>query len=429
MERYKFYKDLSIPRIQFADSLSEADFTRWTTKGEQNPILLSRTTFDSWLKAGGHARALNQIVENAHARANTGQRYAQFDGFNMVVPGLKTMKVMAPNETVSDLWKSTFAQFNARYPQYVDCPQNTELVNQFIRANRDALPEGETVAPSLAAWESFYKICFSRLYLRRVTKVVTEAGAGASQIGTAQSLKVTAVPGQAFNPLLYADIQRKQQQNAKAKAAKESRERSPYARPAVEATLVEEILTPQQVMHLSADETAVMMSPMSFPSVTDSADEYSRSASFTANEPAPKTASEALGQTHAMVEREVALFTKNYPQYSKYCGDPEHYAGLYEKIMAKLEDWKMAVSVSSLLDGFRWAEHEGLIGVTEESRDVQRGQAVAVKINPDDNPHWTKTDVGSIRFHGKKVREMSAAELQDAMNSSPDLRKLLDQTA
>jgi hypothetical protein len=179
-------------------------------------------------------------------------------------------------------------------------------------------------------------------------------------------------------------------------------------------------------MHLSADETAVLMQPMQFPGITDSAEEYSRSAAFTANEPASKTASERLGQTPAMVEGEVALFTKNYPQYSRYCGDPEHYAGLYSSIMGKLEEWSMAISVSSLLDGFRWAESAGLIGVTDESRGIRRGQAVAVKITPDDNPSYVKTGVGSITYHGKKVRDMSSQELQDAINSSPDFRKLLD---
>jgi hypothetical protein len=425
MDRNRFYKGLNVDQVSFAASLSDADFTRWATKGEQNPILLTRATFDAWQRAGGHSRALQEIAENAHARAHVGQTYAQFDGFNLVVPGLKTMKVMAPNQIVTDLWESTFKTFNAKYPQYVDCEQNTELVNKFIQANRNALPEGETIAPSLAAWEGFYKVCFSRLYLRRVTKVVTEAGAATSE-GSAQSLTVKANPNEAWNPLLYADIKRKQAANAKAKAAKESRERSPYARPQIEATLVEEILTPQQVMHLSADETSELMQPMQFPSIADSADEYSRSDAFKANEPAPQTASEAAGQSPAMVAREVALFTKNYPQYSKYCGDPEHYAGLYKSIMGKIEDWKMAITVSSLLDGFRWAESQGLIGVTEESRGVQRGQAVAVKITPDDNPHHTKTRVGDVVYRGKKVSRMSSDELQAALNESNGFRNLID---
>jgi hypothetical protein len=422
MERYKFYKDLSIQQIQFADSLTPPEFANWVNNGGCSPLLLDRPSFDLWMQSGGTKAALNQLIENAHVRSRTGQTYAQFDGFPLLTD-VVTIPPYESNSVMDEMWASAIQKFRARYPQYVDNAANTALWKRFIIANRDNTGQG--LKPCVENVEAFFRTCFSRLTLRRITKSVTEAGASQPS-GTAASLKATAQPGQAWNPLLYADIQRKQQQNAQAKAAKESRERSPYARPAVEATLVEEILTPQQVMNLSADETAVLMSPMQFPGITDSAAEYSRSAAFKANEPAPQTASEALGQTPAMVEREVALFTKNYPQYSKYCGDPEHYAGLYEKIMAKLEDWKMAISVSSLLDGFRWAEAEGVIGTTAESRGVQRGQAVAVNITPDDNTHWTKTRVGDIVYHGKKVSRMTSAELDTAMQESPEFRKLLD---
>ncbi len=422
INRAPYYANLDIQQIKFADSLTESDFTRWATTGKQSPVLLNPKAFDIWLRSGGTERAMTQAVETAHVQANTGQTPATHAGFSLVTD-VVTIPPYQLNSITGEMWASARAKFFARYPQVVDNAGNQAVWREFVIANAEHTGMG--LKPCAENMEAFFKHCFSRLTLRRVTKVVSEAGAAPSS-GSAQSLNTGAQPGQSYNPLLFADIKFKQAANAKAKAAKESRERSPYARPAVEATLVEEILTPQQVMHLSADETAVMMSPMSFPSVTDSADEYSRSAAFTANEPAPQTASEALGQTPAMVEREVALFTKNYPQYSRYCGDPEHYAGLYEKIMAKLEDWKMAISVSSLLDGFRWAEAEGLIGTTAESRGVQRGQAVAVKISPDDNPHYTKTRVGDIVYHGKKVSRMTSAELDAAMQESPEFRKLLD---
>ncbi len=423
MERSKFYKDLSIQQIQFADSLTAGDFTRWATKGEQNPILLSRTTFDGWLRAGGHSRALNQIVENAHAQANTGQSYAQFDGFSMIVPGLKTMKVMAPNETVTDLWASTFKRFNARYPQYVDCPQNTELVNQFIRANRDALPEGETVAPSLAAWESFFKICFSRLYLRRVTKVVTEAGGAPAPAGAAQSLKVAPQAGQAYNPLLYADIQRKEKQAAAQKAARDSRSPSPYARPKLESCLVETILAPAEVMNLSADEHALFMQPMSFPGVTDSADEYMKSERFIAETPARQTPAQRE-QTAAQISREVEVFCNAYPDYVKYAKGGV-YDGLSKIVMEKIDSWGLLVTSQSLLDAFSWAVCVGLIPQAVDHAD---GQVATFHVKPDLNPPPTATSAGSIRYHGKRIRDMSSQDLQVALNESDDFRKLVDST-
>jgi hypothetical protein len=423
MERTKFYKGLNVDQVSFAASLSEADFTRWATKGEQNPILLNRTTFDAWLRAGGHPRALNQIVENARARAHVGQTYAQNDGFSLIVPGLKTMKLMASNETITDLWTSTLKQFTARFPQFVDCPENGELMQRFVAANRAALPDGLTIAPSVAAWEAFFKTCFSRLYLRKVTKAVTEAGAPLRDTaGTAQSLKVTPGPNEAYNPLLYADIQRKQKQNAQARAAKESRERSPYARPVLESILVETILSPADVMNLSADETSVMMQPMLFPSTTDSADDWTKSESFIAETPARQTRAQRE-QTQAQIEREITVFCQNYPEYERYASDAANFDGLNKTILEKIDSWGLLITATSLLDGFNWAASEGLIPKAVDRAD---GRVATFHVTPDQNPPPQKTRAGDIVYRGKRVSKMSSDELQTAMNESPALRDAID---
>src|SRR5580698_11545592 len=100
-DRSPYYKNLNIEQIQIADAFTEPEF-------------------ENWVNGGCTKFALNQAIENKRARAHVGQTYAQNDGFNVIVPGLKTVKMTAPNETVTDLWASTFKQFNAKYPQYVD---------------------------------------------------------------------------------------------------------------------------------------------------------------------------------------------------------------------------------------------------------------------------------------------------------------------
>jgi hypothetical protein len=368
-DRSPYYKNLNIEQIQIADAFTEPEF-------------------ENWVNGGSTKFALNQAIENKRARAHVGQTYAQNDGFNVIVPGLKTMKMTAPNETVTDLWASTFKQFNAKYPQYVDCPQNTELVNKFIRANRDALPEGLTVAPSVEAWESFFKICFSRLYLRRVTKVVNEP-----------TTKLTNRRGQraAVNPAFFP-------------------------RPTT-SELVETILSPRDVQNLSANETAVFMLPMSFPGVTDSASDYVQSDEFKAETPARQTRSQRE-QSAAQVEREVKLFAQAYPAYGKYFGDEKSYGGLYKMILDKIKTWGMLVTAESLLDGFKWAESEGLLKASAADLGTLHGQVATVHVTPDVRPGYWKNP--ALR---RAVENMSADELQAAINSDPALRALIDGTA
>jgi hypothetical protein len=79
--------------------------------------------------------------------------------------------------------------------------------------------------------------------------------------------------------------------------------------------------------------------------------------------------------------------------------------------LARDLEWDMLISVSSLLDGFRWAKSEGLIGTTDESRGVQRGQAVAVRITADDNPQTSTKRVDKcLKYCGNEAVQRCASD-------------------
>jgi hypothetical protein len=222
---------------------------------------------------------------------------------------------------------------------------------------------------------------------------------------------------------LYADIHRKEQQNAQARAVKASAGRSPYARPELESTLVETILTPSQVMNLSADEHALLMSPMVFPGVADSADQYTKSERFIEETPARQTRSQRE-QTQAQVQREIEVFCNAFPDYAKYASDAANYDGLNQRVLEAIDGWGLLITASSLKDGYDFAASQGWIPHAVDHADAQVSR---FHVTPDLNP--PATNAGSIRYHGKLVRDMSSAELQQAINDSPEFRNLLDKTA
>jgi hypothetical protein len=419
MERYKFYKDLSIQQIQFADSLTPPEFANWVNNGGRSPLLLDRPSFDLWMQSGGTKAALNQLIENAHVRSRTGQTPATHAGFSLVTD-VVTIPPYESNSVMEEMWASAIRKFRARYPQYVDNAANTALWKRFIIANRDNTGMG--LKPCFENVEAFFKTCFSRLTLRTVTKVVKVAGEQATT-GEHKLVKESIKPGQSYNPFLFTDIQQRNKKIAAKKAQDAARAQSPYARPELESTLVERILSPSDVQNLSADEHALLMSPMIFPSVTDSAEAYTKSERFIEETPGRQTRAQRE-QTPEQIQREIVVFCNAFPDYGRYASDAANYDGLNQRVLEAIDGWGLLITASSLKDGYDFAASQGWIPRAVDHADAQVSR---FHVTPDLNP--PATNAGSIRYHGKLVRDMSSAELQQAMNDSPELRQLLDRTA
>jgi hypothetical protein len=133
-------------------------------------------------------------------------------------------------------------------------------------------------------------------------------------------------------------------------AARDSRTQSPYARPRLETSLVQTILSPRDVQNLRADEHALFQSPMIFLRVTDSADEYMKSERFIEETPARQSRSQRE-QTQAQVQREIQVFCQNCPDYAIYASDAIKYGGLNQRVLEPIDGWGLLVTASSLKDG------------------------------------------------------------------------------
>ena len=134
-------------------------------------------------------------------------------------------------------------------------------------------------------------------------------------------------------------------------AARDSRTQSPYARPRLETSLVQTILSPRDVQNLRADEHALFQSPMVFLSVTDSADEYMKSERFIEETPARQSPSQRE-QTQAQVNNaRYPVFCQNCPDYAIYASDAIKYGGLNQRVLEPIDGRGLLVTASSLKDG------------------------------------------------------------------------------
>lgn len=173
---------------------------------------------------------------------------------------------------------------------------------------------------------------------------------------------------------------------------------------------------------LSSDQHAVLMQPIIFPSVTDSADEYTKSERFIAETPERQTRAQRE-QTIAQIQPEIRVFCENFPDYAVYASDAEKYDGLNQRVFEAINGWGLLITASSLKDGYDYAASQGWI---PRAVDRSHGQVSNFHMNPDQNPPPQRTRVGGIMYHGKKVSKMSSDELQTALNESRSLRDAID---
>jgi hypothetical protein len=122
------------------------------------------------------------------------------------------------------------------------------------------------------------------------------------------------------------------------------------------------------------------------------------------------------------IQYEINIFAESHPEYGQFLFDGDNYSGLYRIILDKIDGWNLLISESSLLDGFRWAESEGLLGkVTDAEKGIQHGKVVTMKVTKDPRPgYWTRE---SVR---KAVAGMSSSEFQEILNADKDFRALVD---
>ena len=370
-DRSPYYRGLSIPQIEALASVSDSQFQAWVTRGA--PV----KDIDD---------LLNEKIEEKRVRESKGQ----------IDPSQSTVKVRGTVDA-ADLGDGKVGEFS------LQLRPNREPNSYDIEAAKDAyqafLGKYQQVLPSDANHAIIHKFLSSRGAMCTANNYAIAY----AQLWGSLTLRLVE-KGVATSETKLTDSRGKRVQVA------------PYhfAKP-VESKLFETILSPKDVRALSADETQKLMRPLVFPSITSSANDYAKSAEFIAENPEQPRGPE---QTLAQKEFEVKAFATSHPEYARYLGDAERYGGLYQLILEQISKAGLLLSDASLLDGFKWAEREGILP-TEDT--TQRGQVVAVHVTPDGRPgYWTKA---SVR---RAVEKMSSSELLEAMNSDVEFRNLLD---
>lgn len=368
MSRSPYYRGLSIPQIETAANFSDAEFQSWVSRGASPAELDAIINPDA-------------VVENFLLDNRKGQIKPTRDGFSLLA-NVETIPPYDDNSVTQDMWHKAIEKFRALYPQFVDCRENTQLFRQFLVANRDHFKQG--IKPCVANVEAFFKTCFSRLYLRKVTKIVSEESV--TRLNN-RGKRVQAPP--VFFPR------------------------------AVKAELFEEILSPAQVQLLSADETTRMSNRMVFPETTTSATEHLQTDWFKSETPEPQSRSDQE-QTEAQIKREVEIFKVSHPEFGRYLDDPDHYRGLYKIVLDRIGSWQLLINEASLLDAFKSIEADGILKSKDSDKGIQHGQVSTMKVTQDARRHWTKSEIA------KEIRSMSASDFQRRLNEDADFRARVD---
>lgn len=375
------YTGLNVDQIKVADAMTDLEF-------------------DAWARRGAPLAHLNALIEQQRVRTHKGQRdpgqqVTKTKGYDPILAREKELGRFLTEDESNEIGQTGEHGLQLRPSRVAtsyDIEAADESLRRFLNRFQQVVPSEEnlkTLANFLHSRgalcnERNLKIAFENLWgklsLRTIVKEIEEATTKLNKRGQ----RVAA---------------------------------DPYFFPKpVKAELVEVVLSPADVRNLSSVQMDQFMKPMSFPGLTDSADAYARSEEFLADTP-PREPRRQTQQTQAQIGFEVKAFVRAHPEYEKYIGD-ESFAGLYKVILGKIDDANLLITDSSLLDGFRWAEQEGILP-TENT--VQSGQVVKMKVTPDGRPgYWTKE---SVR---KAVSKMTAAELQEALNSDREFRDLLD---
>jgi hypothetical protein len=354
--------------------------------------------FENWIKGGKSLKFIERFIENEHARAHVGQIPPSSAAASVRVDG-KPPVVTAENPTFPKIGEFGLDMQPNRQPTAYDIEAADDAFKKFLATYQQLVPNEANATKiykfintrgGIGSFKNFviaFEKLFGQLELRNIVKKVHEP-----------TTKLTNRRGQRtqINPAFFP-------------------------RPTT-SELVETVLSPSEVRALSADDTAKFLAPMQFAQVTTSADEYRNSDEFKAETPKPLSRRERE-QTPAQVQREIEVFCNAYPDYAKYAADASKYDGLNQRVLEAIDGWGLLVTASSLKDGYDYAASAGWIPKAVDRAD---GRVSTFKVTPDLNP--PATNAGSIKYHGKFVRDMSSAELQQAMNSSPEFRALLDST-
>lgn len=326
-------------------------------------------------------------IEKSGALLDAGEKIGEY--------GLELRPLRAVTPIDAEHADAAMVKFCATYDQFVHSPANFDKISNFLWT-RGALCNMKNLTIA-------FQQLFGQFELRNIVKVDdSDKPAAASS-----DLK-----SPTFTPFLFEVADRR----AAEKEAK--RPHSIFPTP-TRMELVETVLSPADVRVFSADDVTKFSNPMSFPQVTDSANDFLQSDEFKADSPVP--AQKHGSQSEAQVAYEISAFMIGHPEYAKYLATVGgQWAQLRGLVPKKIEGWNLPITDTSLFDGFRCAESEGFLGnISDAAKGIQRAQVATFKITPDSRPHWTRDSAK------RAADRMSSEEYQHALNSDDDFRKLM----
>ena len=371
IDRSPYYRGLNIPQIETLANLDEE-------------------SFQNWINRGASVRAIDVLLEEKNARARKGQVPPSSAAATVKVKGQSPAELgdgkigefglalrpdRMPTSVDNEYADSAMNRFLATYQQFLPSPSNAQKIIDFL-GSRGAKVTLENLV-----------IAFSQLFGQLELRIV-EKGVETNQTTIKKN-------GKAANVAPYF-----------------------FAKP-VQSKLFETVLSPSDVRALSADMTSKMMKPMSFPSVTQSATEYTKSEEFLSETPEPQSRSDQE-QTEAQIKREVEIFKVSHPEFGRYLDDPDHYRGLYKIVLDRIGSWQLLINEASLLDAFKSIEADGILKSKDSDKGIQHGQVSTMKVTQDARRHWTKSEIA------KEIRSMSASDFQRRLNEDADFRARVD---